>query len=103
VSARSNGGAIGAQHGAQTCAPPPVALASRAKGIRAGKDRQEGLSPSKDALRVELILTGAQLDLVADRVAERLQAPPAPSPWLNTKQAAAYLAASRIGFTTSAS
>jgi excisionase family DNA binding protein len=81
VSARGNGTAT-AQNGAQTCAPPPVASVSRVRG----------LSPAGDALRVELILTGTQLDLIADGVAERLQPPPAPSPWLNTKQAAAYLA-----------
>jgi hypothetical protein len=52
------------------------------------------LESGADALTLTLTLTAAQLDALADLVAERLPpAPPAASPWLDTKGAANYIAA----------
>lgn len=57
--------------------------------------RPEPLVPNprarEAALTISMLLTDTQLDLIADRVAERLQ-PSTPSPWLDTRGAAAHLA-----------
>jgi excisionase family DNA binding protein len=55
---------------------------------------QGGDGPSAAALTVTLSLTDAQLDMLADLVAERMRPPTLDgSPWLDTKGAANYIAA----------
>jgi excisionase family DNA binding protein len=63
----------------------------RASHVRPDADTPE---PRDDgSLTVDLRLTPDQLDALADAVAARLQPAPAGTPWLDTEQAADYLAA----------